>query len=363
MRLLQRLAAAIVLTASAATGAVAVAAPAQAASTSAYGCDYSYARPSVYTLDNPRVGSGVFCSWVARYLSGNGKGVTASEARTLRANGRNLVLNWEGTGREVLGGYSAGVQNARSAVYYRAAVGAPANTPVIFSVDFDLRDLNALAQWLNGAASILGTNEVGVYGSYRVVVAACSFGYSGRNWQAYAWSAGQWASPSCAPLRQVRNGIAGGSLDLDLQVGPYPFWSPGGTVANGPAPVVRATATAPVSSGQPTLRYGSRGAAVQTVQRAVGVTADGVFGTHTLAAVRTFQRAHGITVDGIVGPRTLAAILRTPVPSVVRTYRVQRGDTLAGIARKHRTTVSALSRTNHLVNPNRIYVGEVLRLT
>jgi lysozyme family protein len=51
-----------------------------------------------------------------------------------------------------------------------------------------------------------------------------------------------------------------------------------------------------------------RGVDVAAVQRALGVTADGVFGPQTRRAVKRFQRANGLTVDGIVGPQTLAAL-------------------------------------------------------
>ena len=50
------------------------------------------------------------------------------------------------------------------------------------------------------------------------------------------------------------------------------------------------------------------GVSVATVQRALGVTADGVFGPQTERAVRALQRRHGLAVDGIVGPQTLAAL-------------------------------------------------------
>jgi hypothetical protein len=56
--------------------------------------------------------------------------------------------------------------------------------------------------------------------------------------------------------------------------------------------------------GRPTLRRGSRGEAVKTIQTRVGVAADGVFGPATEAAVCEFQRAAALRADGIVGPKT-----------------------------------------------------------
>jgi peptidoglycan hydrolase-like protein with peptidoglycan-binding domain len=50
------------------------------------------------------------------------------------------------------------------------------------------------------------------------------------------------------------------------------------------------------------------GTTVTAVQRALGITADGIYGSQTRRAVRRFQRSHGLTVDGIAGPETLAAL-------------------------------------------------------
>ena len=44
------------------------------------------------------------------------------------------------------------------------------------------------------------------------------------------------------------------------------------------------------------------------VQRALGITADGIYGPQTRAAILRFQRAHGLAADGIAGPATLAAL-------------------------------------------------------
>jgi len=59
-------------------------------------------------------------------------------------------------------------------------------------------------------------------------------------------------------------------------------------------------------AGKQTLKRGSRGDAVKTVQAKIGVTADGIFGPGTEAAVRAFQRSKNAVADGIVGPETWA---------------------------------------------------------
>ena len=61
------------------------------------------------------------------------------------------------------------------------------------------------------------------------------------------------------------------------------------------------------------IKKGSKGEAVKKLQKALGVTADGVFGANTEAAVKKFQSKAGLTPDGIVGAKTWAALEKNPV--------------------------------------------------
>lgn len=56
------------------------------------------------------------------------------------------------------------------------------------------------------------------------------------------------------------------------------------------------------------IKKGSKGDSVKTLQRALGITVDGVFGVHTEASVKEFQKSHNLAVDGIVGAKTWAAL-------------------------------------------------------
>ena len=56
------------------------------------------------------------------------------------------------------------------------------------------------------------------------------------------------------------------------------------------------------------LHLGSSGDLVAHVQRALGLTADGVFGPQTDSAVRAYQARAGLAVDGVVGPITWASL-------------------------------------------------------
>jgi len=66
-----------------------------------------------------------------------------------------------------------------------------------------------------------------------------------------------------------------------------------------------------VAQDSPPASGGSKagnGSSVSAIQRALGITADGVYGSQTRSAVRSFQRREGLAVDGVAGPATLAAL-------------------------------------------------------
>ena len=62
------------------------------------------------------------------------------------------------------------------------------------------------------------------------------------------------------------------------------------------------------ASSEVVVKRGDRGDAVRSIQRELGLTADGVFGPMTERAVKRFQRRHDLVPDGIVGPLTRGAL-------------------------------------------------------
>ena len=83
-------------------------------------------------------------------------------------------------------------------------------------------------------------------------------------------------------------------------------------VASGVVAPSAALADDPQATGaattEVTLRKGDRGRAVRSLQRRLGISADGVFGSQTSRAVRRYQRRKGLVADGIVGPITRRAM-------------------------------------------------------
>lgn len=87
-------------------------------------------------------------------------------------------------------------------------------------------------------------------------------------------------------------------------------------------------------------------------------------------ALSLIAEHHGVTTsalataNGISNPDLIypGQILRIPGGSSKKTYTVQRGDTLSGIAAKFGTTWQELQRVNGIANPNMIYSGQVLTI-
>jgi hypothetical protein len=90
--------------------------------------------------------------------------------------------------------------------------------------------------------------------------------------------------------------------------------------------------------GPPTTRSATTGSTVVALQRALGVSADGVIGPVTRRAIRNYQRNQGLVVDGIAGPATLSSlgIVASSAPAKTQTQAPSGGgggsSTLAKIA-------------------------------
>jgi glycoside hydrolase-like protein len=183
-----------------------------------FGIDYAWGGPpGIPALRNASV------QFVCRYLSHSpSKNLTASEARTLSDAGIWIVVVWETTANRALSGYSGGAADAQDALSQAEACGMPAGRPIYFAVDWDAGagQQTAINAYLDGAASVLGPERVGIYGGYGPVERALDGGHAAWAWQTYAWSGGQW-DPR-AHIQQYSNDhtIAGVGCDYDRAMKP-----------------------------------------------------------------------------------------------------------------------------------------------
>lgn len=174
------------------------------------GIDYAFGRPGIAALKAAGV------KFVCRYLSHSPtKNLTSAEAHALSAAGIWIVVVWETTAQRALAGRTAGVADAIDAQMQAQACGMPAGRPVYFAVDWDASASQQLAinTYLDGAASVLGRDRVGIYGGYGPVKRALDAGKAKWAWQTYAWSGGKWDGR--AQLQQYSNGHTLGGVGCD----------------------------------------------------------------------------------------------------------------------------------------------------
>jgi len=260
----------------------------------AEGCDYSFARPGGALLHaNGKLFAG-------RYLWYNtsSKGINQSEWNDLVGNGVAVFQIYEEDGREMLGGYAAGVSCAQKAETYRKNNGLPAQ-PIYFCVDFDANEGQqaAINDFLRGAASVIG-DRAGIYAGYYVVKRALDAGVTKWGFQTYAWSGGN-VDPRAAVYQYSNGHNVNGMIDFcrNLQVD---FGASAQLATGGGG------SSAPAGGGNITNRPTKD---LQNALLARGISvgpdgADGVYGPNTAAGVKQFQAQVGITQDGVYGPVT-----------------------------------------------------------
>lgn len=93
------------------------------------------------------------------------------------------------------------------------------------------------------------------------------------------------------------------------------------------------------------------------------------FGTNyeTLARLNNISNPNRIYVGQVLrvsgNANVSSSASSTTTTNSTSSYTVKSGDTLSGIAAKFGTTYEALAQRNHIANPNTIYVGQVIRIS
>jgi Putative peptidoglycan binding domain/CHAP domain len=103
----------------------------------------------------------------------------------------------------------------------------------------------------------------------------------------------------------ILNAIVGWGRPVYIGEENAPLLSKAGLVKNS-APAAKPVAKKPAAFK--TLKNGSKGTGVKTVQTLLGIKADGAFGLGTAKAVQDFQKKSGLPATGIVDQATLKAL-------------------------------------------------------
>lgn len=180
------------------------------------GLDYAGGRPSGKAIRDAGY------QFVVRYLTDGGralpgKQLIADEVADLRANAVEIVTCWETTADRMLGGRQAGTLDAQAARQRVAQLGGPERRPVYFSCDFDAApgQQGAINDYLRGAASVLGVEQVGIYGGYWPLSRAQDAGLAAWFWQTEAWSGTNRLAGRQLSQRSAQVSVGGVRCDVD----------------------------------------------------------------------------------------------------------------------------------------------------
>jgi hypothetical protein len=171
------------------------------------GIDIAWDRPTVAQIQ------ATGAHWVARYFSQDPtKDITAGEVQQYSAANLGIVTVYETTTGRALQGFNAGQQDAHAAINERAAVGLPQTHPIYFAVDTDT-DWASVKSYFDGVTSVLPKDLTGIYGGFKVVEGAHSYGLK-YGWQTIAWSGGLWSQ--WASIKQTGGTVLSGGADIDF---------------------------------------------------------------------------------------------------------------------------------------------------
>ncbi len=287
--------------------------------------------------------------YVCRYLGDSWKTMDKAEAAAILNAGLNIISIWEtNPTRASYFNYNKGVTDAQTASSYAQSIGQPSGSAIYFTVDYDAQsaDMAAILDYFAGVRQGLDKNyKVGAYGSISVAETLHSSNAADYYWQTYAWSRGNRAD--FISIYQYKNNVTLAGVQVDFNevtnnagswgnVSPQQPSNSGGSVPSAPAPNTYT---------------------VQPGDTLSGIAAK--YGTSVDALVQ---------LNGIKNPNLIYAgqVLKLPggaASQTASTYTVQPGDTLSGIAARFGTTVSKLVQLNGIKDPNRIYAGQILKLS
>lgn len=316
------------------------------------GYDWSGSFPGVNQL---KAGGG---SFVGRYsVDDHPRGITAWELEAFTAAGLDIITFWESSAGWMLEGFNAGVAAAQDHLRVCRAAGQLYPVPMFAACDFDAAaasDLAAIANCLDGTASVLGRNNTGIYGGVLVVDAMRKAGKAAYGCETLAW---MYREPNVgwSALAQVHqdgfNQYPGGTAtncdSLTAVAVDFGQWR---RPTPQPDPVDNALNPHQFDK-EPILKPGATGDPVKTAQFVLAVfdpklKVTGTFDAYTENSVKNFQYLHGIpTADGagIIGRHTWAQLA-----SVVQ--KVHRYDWLSTTALKAGSTGPAVTTWQKALN-------------
>ena len=313
------------------------------------GIDYSWARPGGAAIKNAGK------KFVVRYLfedGQGGKGLDGSELADLVNNGLEIVLVYEAYAASMREGYNTGKAHAEAAQREINRLGLPKNSVVYFAADWDASagEQAAIDDYNNGAASVIGRDRVGLYGSADVMTRTMQSGSAKWFWQTYAWSRGR--VQEGIHLYQYSNGEnINGAVDFNrTSLDNYGQVSKAGQI-NVSAPTPSAPASA---AGTYTVVSGDN---LSSIAARYKTSVEALVSLNGIADKNKIYPGQVLRLGGSAAPAPAAPAAGGD------TYTVVKGDTLSGIAQRYNTSYQTLQALNGIADANKIFPGQVLKVT
>lgn len=185
------------------------------------GFDFAAGRPGARAI--LAAGRGFVCRYVGAY-AGDWRATDTAELDDYLRNGVNVVLNFEGTGKDATS-YANGVRDARTAQARAAALGHP-GAVIYFSIDE--QSASAPVDYFRGVESVIGHARAGAYGGWDTVTTLHNAGVCSWFWMTYAWQFGR-PIPPFVHIYQYRNGQTLGNVGVDYDRALQPVFGQIGT--------------------------------------------------------------------------------------------------------------------------------------
>ncbi|MBF1161365.1 MAG: LysM peptidoglycan-binding domain-containing protein [[Eubacterium] sulci] len=149
----------------------------------------------------------------------------------------------------------------------------------------------------------------------------------------------------------------GGNLDLSLFYGDENAWRAyaGTTGQSAPTPQVQPQVqayTQPVAQTDGTTYIVQAGDTLSEIAQRFGTTYQHLVAINGISNPDIIHVGDRIVIDGVVSPQS----------SDDEYYTIQPGDTLSGIAERYGTSYQYLAYINGISDPNKIYVGDTIRV-
>jgi LysM repeat protein len=289
---------------------------------------------------------------VGRYLpTTTWKGLDVVEVEVIKEAGLNLISIYEkGSTKASYFTKEQGVEDANHAYQLAKSLNQPEGTAIYFTVDYDAqtKDFAGILNYFQGVKDTLQSYKVGVYGKFETIVLIQTKKLADYFWQTYAWSNGQRAKN--LHLFQYKNDTNAYGLTFGLDLVNIEDVECGSC---GVKPKVQT----PTPVQPKVLKIPS------TYQVVAGDTLSEI-ATKFKTTVKNLQNLNHLTNPdklSIGQVLKIKGVISKP-PDIVK-YKIQTGDTLTQLAKRHKTTVDALLHINPTIkNPNKIYVGQTINL-